>query len=110
MSIHLVIGKANGTDDAAVMFDSVTGWAFGPVFKCGDDAEHFITFVQAETGHDPRAAEPVHLEMLRHAWVVKRKGSLLTRVMGPKVREDACCDNEDRNMNGGCNSCGAPCL
>ena len=23
---------------------------------------------------------------------------------------DACCDNEDRNMNGGCNNCGDPCL
>lgn len=25
-------------------------------------------------------------------------------------REDRCCDNEDRNFQGGCNNCGAPCL
>lgn len=28
----------------------------------------------------------------------------------PKLDVDACCENEDRNLNGGCDSCGDPCL
>jgi hypothetical protein len=28
----------------------------------------------------------------------------------PETGADACCDNEKRNMNGGCDNCGDPCL
>lgn len=24
--------------------------------------------------------------------------------------QDSCCENEQRNLNGGCDNCGAPCL
>lgn len=43
--------------------------------------------------------------------LVDRIQHVVTRqpVAGP-VEPGACCSNERRNMNGGCDSCGAPCL
>ena len=72
MSIHLVIGKSNGTDDAAVMFDSVTGWAFGPVFRCADDAEHFINYARYATSIEPHCLSDTLLRVMHAKWLKLR--------------------------------------
>ena len=53
MGVRFIIGEEGETDRVA-MYDSVTGWAFGPVFDSPDRADHFLDWL-AENGHgDPR--------------------------------------------------------
>jgi hypothetical protein len=66
------------TDDRNVaLFDSVTGYAFGPVFESRDDAEDFMAWF----GDHPsslRTTPNSTLEALVHAWHLERLGKFPT--------------------------------
>jgi hypothetical protein len=52
MATRYHIGREAGTDrESTVLFDSVTGLAFGPLFESTDEADAFICTL----AHDPRA-------------------------------------------------------
>lgn len=39
---------------SACLYDSVTGWAFGPILDDEEDAENFLIFLKEKTETDPR--------------------------------------------------------
>lgn len=54
MGCRIMVGREDGTErEMAVMFDSVTGWAFGPTFHSGEMAMAFARWVES-AGTDPR--------------------------------------------------------
>ena len=79
MATRILIGHENGDSrEQAVLFDSVTGWAFGPLFSEGengasaeDRAEHFLTWLNERDTEDPRRLEPSELEKLYGVWLAE---------------------------------------
>lgn len=53
MSVRLLVGEYDGTREACVLVDSVTGLAFGPLFKDDVEAEAFLGALRRE-GIDAR--------------------------------------------------------
>lgn len=54
MGVRLIFGHEEGErSDKVVMFDSVTGIAFGPVFDSLEEAEHVVDSLHAQH-KDPR--------------------------------------------------------
>ncbi len=50
MGCRIIRGTRDGTcDDAAVLYDSVTETAFGPVFEDAYEAVDFMAWLQADT-------------------------------------------------------------
>jgi hypothetical protein len=45
MGVRTLIGTADGGSHAAAMFDSSSGWAFGPVFEAEDAEDQIEAFV-----------------------------------------------------------------
>ena len=81
MSVRILVGREQGDSDdsAACLFDSVTGWAFGPVFAEAEDgtlaedmAEEFILYAQSKQG-DPRSIPEHELEKLYMRWLGARE-------------------------------------
>jgi len=63
---------ANLTDHAGtIMYDSVTNWAFGPVFKTWNEAEDFIKFLWPT---DPRTMRDPELAIARMRAVLATRG------------------------------------
>lgn len=61
-------------ENKAAIFDSVTGWAFGPVFDTAEDAEDFLKFFDANgIGPDPRAVSAKVLESAFGDWLNCRR-------------------------------------
>jgi hypothetical protein len=59
MGIRILEGDYDGTTSGAVMMDSVTEWAFGPLFDNGQEAELFILWHSREYGKCvSRATQP----------------------------------------------------
>lgn len=56
-------------EDKAALFDSVTGFAFGPTFDNSDDAQEFLAYLQS-FGEDGRELTPVALASRYDAWLV----------------------------------------
>lgn len=55
MGCRVLEGKMDGGEQsAAVLYDSTSGYAFGPLFDDADTANDFIAWCQKETNHDPR--------------------------------------------------------
>lgn len=55
MGCRVIEGAVDGgPQKGAVMFDSVTGYAFGPMFEDADAACDFIAWCVKETNKDPR--------------------------------------------------------
>lgn len=49
MGVRLVVGHENGTDIPLIaMFDSVTGFAFGPTFRSVEDALSFLALLSRD--------------------------------------------------------------
>jgi hypothetical protein len=82
MGVRILVGHEEGEygyeSEIASLFDSVTGWAFGPVFHRGEDgdspgdlAQAFLDWLaeQADNnGRDPRQIPPDELEKLYGRW------------------------------------------
>lgn len=79
MSARILVGHEEGDSGyetaLACLFDSVTGWAFGPVFRRGDDGESpedaaqaFLDWLEETEGTDPRVVGPRELEELHGRW------------------------------------------
>jgi len=56
MGVRIIEGDYDGTTSGAVMMDSVTEWAFGPLFDNTEEAELFISWHQREYGTCVRRA------------------------------------------------------
>lgn len=50
MSVRIIEGEYDGTTNGAVMVDSVTEWAFGPIFESTEEADLFILWHMREFG------------------------------------------------------------
>lgn len=46
--------RLTSQESRVALFDSVTGYAFGPTFDSDEDAESFVAFVRDISGQDPR--------------------------------------------------------
>lgn len=58
MGVRIIVGSEQyGTESGAVLFDSTTGWAFGPVFADLDRAEAFLAYVEAKGIDDVRKVD-----------------------------------------------------
>lgn len=68
MGVHILEA---GADDnyKAVLYDSVSGWAFGPVFGCYEYAERFIGWFRRTEGIDPREATQEVLQSAYDRWI-----------------------------------------
>lgn len=54
---------------AVALYDSATMTAFGPVFRTGEEARHFLLYVRAQTGMDVRKIPPSALRHLHGEWI-----------------------------------------
>lgn len=52
MGVRLIVGSYEG--DKVAMFDSVSGFAFGPVLDDEDEAESFLAHLKTVDDRDPR--------------------------------------------------------
>lgn len=63
MGCRIIRGKEDGTEnEVAVLFDSVTGTAFGPVFRPASLAEVYLHWEQSR-GVDPRSLRYSEMEL-----------------------------------------------
>lgn len=81
MGCRIMVGNEEGTErEMAVMFDSVTGWAFGPTFSSGEVCEAYMRWL-ASAGTDPReltdAAQRRHHDEFRE-WLKIIRGAIFT--------------------------------
>jgi hypothetical protein len=92
MGVRILIGHEQGdgdfTSDKAVLFDSVTGWAFGPVFRdaetgetAEDRAQAFLDWLAETEGSvheygDARQIPPGDLERLYGLWLEATKAKI----------------------------------
>jgi hypothetical protein len=60
-----MMGIRNTEDEGVVaLFDSVSGFAFGPTFQDSDEAEAFIRFAERESDADLRQLTDTQLDEL----------------------------------------------
>lgn len=67
MGVRL-IADPNGGNDSVAMYDSVSGFAFGPVFASEEDAEDFIEYARREYDRDVRQLPDEALKRLHESW------------------------------------------
>jgi hypothetical protein len=83
MGVRILIGSEQGdagVREQAVLFDSVTGWAFGPLFRedesdgtnAEDMAELFLKWVEEHEGRDVRTIVGGELRDLYAEWLDTR--------------------------------------
>lgn len=58
MGTRILTTDGYNNEEGAVLFNSTTGWAFGPVFESGEQAEAFTQFVS----EDPKTMTNKELE------------------------------------------------
>lgn len=65
------------TSDEGVyaLFDSVSGWAFGPTFASPDDAEAFLNYLH-EQGEDGRELTDAQLGVRHTEWLALNEQSM----------------------------------
>jgi len=92
MSVRILVGYEQGSrEEKAVMFDSVTGWAFGPLFSDasadgGDNAEDrcqaFMDWAASPSGGqvDARKLTMGELEDAYTAWLTLQE-------VGPRITD-----------------------
>ncbi len=69
MGVRILVGNEQGCDDEkAVLFDSVDGVAFGPLFDSEEEAEQFLLRIDSAVGVDPRRFSTTQLVRLRDWW------------------------------------------
>lgn len=66
MGVRILVGKADGAlcDNAAILYDSVSGWAFGPLFDDFEQADHFANWLPV----DARAYTDIRLAEMYSRW------------------------------------------
>lgn len=64
MGVRFIEDHSKDTD-AVAMYDSVSGWAFGPVFATIVEAEEFLYWLG---GNDPRTLTPNELQAWWHSY------------------------------------------
>jgi hypothetical protein len=81
MGVRILVGHEQGehtlAEDKAVLFDSVTGWAFGPLFTESEDGEMsaeeqadvFLKWLEVNDHKDPRNMTRQELEQLHSKWL-----------------------------------------
>jgi hypothetical protein len=82
MGVRILIGREQGSSiEHAVLFDSVTGWAFGPLFREGDNgeaaedrAQAFLDWLDVEGHGDARGIDGRELEELYGRWLKQAAG------------------------------------
>lgn len=62
--------RNTASEKRVALFDSVTGFAFGPTFSSQDDAESFLDFVQHNYKHDIRTLSERELEAFHALWIL----------------------------------------
>ena len=74
MGVRILEGKYDARRTAAVLVDSVTETAFGPVFSSKAHAEDFLAWLPGHvtTDGDPRSFTPDQLEHVHSRWVKVR--------------------------------------
>lgn len=60
MAVNVLVAR----EGEAVMYDTVTSWAFGPVFESESDARDFLRWC----GRDPRTISEAALEKVYADW------------------------------------------
>lgn len=63
--------RITSQESRAALFDSVSGWAFGPTFNTEEEAEDFRAF--ATHHHDLRLLNTFRLQDLLRSWRESRK-------------------------------------
>jgi len=53
----------------AILYDSVSGWALGPVFDCELDARSFLAWLH----HDARSIDTHSLRNVYREWIARRR-------------------------------------
>ena len=61
--------------EVAYLYDSVTGWAFGPQFEGVQDAASFLTWLGEGPGTDPRGFSDPELMARYVAWLDWKKAA-----------------------------------
>lgn len=73
MGIRTLTGLYDGHQPAAVMIDSVTEKAFGPLFHSAEHVDDFLQWFAEQYGKtDPRSLEPAELEEITDQWAYER--------------------------------------
>jgi hypothetical protein len=67
----MALGITNAQNVA--LFDTSSGWAFGPVFDSKEDAEDFIRYAREVNDVDPRQVATYELAVIHAAWVMHRQ-------------------------------------
>jgi len=71
MGVRVLVGEYDGGESAACMVDSVTGTAFGPLFRGEDaveDIDRFVRWLSLRHGWDPRELTSAQLEDAHACW------------------------------------------
>lgn len=64
--------RTTSSEKVVALFDSVSGWAFGPVFHSEDEAEDFLEFTS--NSPDLRTLTDAQLEELYKRWYAVWEG------------------------------------
>lgn len=67
--------RLTSQESRIALFDSVTGFAFGPTFHSDEDAESFVAFVRDIANQDPRAVSQARLSVYFDRWLEIHKRS-----------------------------------
>jgi hypothetical protein len=69
MGIRILSGRYDGGETRACLVDSVTGFAFGPLFDDEDRADDFVSWLAAKDGgRDARTLTDAELLAAVEAW------------------------------------------
>ncbi len=63
------VGYTTQTPQHTAIYDTVTGWAFGPVFDDAGQAHAYVRYCETETGADIRTLPARQLEELHRRWL-----------------------------------------
>lgn len=68
MSVRILYGRYDAGPQAAVLVDSVTSTAFGPLFADAHEAEAFLVWLKAEHNLDARGGSDDDLREMLAEW------------------------------------------
>lgn len=72
MSVRILYGRYDAGPQAAVLVDSVTEVAFGPLFNSAHEAEDFLVYLKKEHGLSARGGSDDDLCEMLEAWREER--------------------------------------
>jgi hypothetical protein len=64
--------RTTDAEHKVALFDSVTGWAFGPIFEDDEEANDFLSFSEEKESRDLRQLTEAELNDLYGRWVRDR--------------------------------------